>query len=74
LQGAPAVLDLFAHNPFPDRPPRYLRALLYDYEMTDLETRRRTGQWWQRTLLGQYFPPCTLARPQDLDEKAPRLH
>jgi hypothetical protein len=56
LQGSPEVLRLFAENPFPDRPPRYLRALLYDYRMTDLATRRRTGAWWKRKLLGTYYP------------------
>jgi hypothetical protein len=74
LEGAPEVLRLIAHNPFPDRPPRYVRALLYDYEMTDLPTRRRTGRWWRRRLLGQYFPICTLARRPVSDEKSPILH
>jgi hypothetical protein len=65
LEGSPAVLELFARNPFPGRPPRYVRALLYNYRMSDNATRRRTGQWWQRELLGLYFPPCRLADPSD---------
>jgi hypothetical protein len=60
LEGSPDVLALLATNPFPDRPPRFLRALLYEYRMTDLETRRRTGAWWQRTLLGLYSGPSAL--------------
>mgnify|MGYP001555851331 CR=1 FL=1 len=62
LEGAPEVLGLLASNPFADRPPRFVRALLYYYSMTDRATRRRTGAWWQRKLLGVYFPPCSLAR------------
>ena len=61
LEGAPDVLSLLERNPFPERPPRYVRALLYDYRMTDVATRRRTGAWWRRDLLGVYFPECTLA-------------
>lgn len=58
LEGSPEVLGLFATNPFPTHPPTYVRALLYEYRMTDRETRRRTGAWWQRELLGIYVPPC----------------
>jgi len=63
LEGSPEVLKLLAANPFPDRPPRYVRALLYDYRMTDLETQRRTGAWWRRDLIGTYFPAATI-RPE----------
>jgi hypothetical protein len=56
LEGSPEVLALLAHNPFPEHPPRFIRASLYDYRMTDLATRRRTGQWWERELLGLYVP------------------
>jgi lipase maturation factor 1 len=64
LEGSPDVVALFAADPFPNQPPLYVRALLYDYRMTDRdrETRRRTGAWWQRELLGLYVPPCTLVR------------
>jgi len=56
LQGSKDVLALLAHNPFPERPPRYMRALLYDYRFTDLETRAATGAWWRRELKGHYTP------------------
>jgi hypothetical protein len=61
LEGSPEVLSLLASNPFPDHPPRFVRALLYQFRMTDLETRRRTGAWWHRELLGIYFPPASAA-------------
>jgi len=61
LEGSPDVLALLGPNPFPDRPPRYVRSLVYDYHMTDRATRRRTGAWWRRELVGVYFPPCGLS-------------
>jgi lipase maturation factor 1 len=60
LEGSPEVLALVGHNPFPARPPRFVRALLYHYEMTDLRTHQQTGDWWARTRLGVYFPASTL--------------
>ncbi len=60
LRGSPEVLALFAKNPFPGVPPRYLRALFYDYHFTDFSTRRVTGAWWRRELKGQYFPTVSL--------------
>lgn len=66
LQGSPDVLALLENNPFPDRPPRYVRALLYDYHMTDRATRRRTGAWWRRELLGMYVPPLELVDGRDV--------
>ncbi len=60
LQGSPAVLRLLAGNPFPDHPPRYVRALLYDYRFTTPAERRATGAWWSRTLLGAYSPVVSL--------------
>jgi hypothetical protein len=63
LEGSNDVLALLENNPFPQRPPRYIRALLYDYHFTDPETRRRTGAWWRRELLGTYVLPLQLAPP-----------
>lgn len=60
LEGSPDVLALFAGNPFPEQPPKYVRALLYEYHFTDRATRRRTGAWWRRELLGMYVPPVEL--------------
>ncbi|MEP6540552.1 MAG: lipase maturation factor family protein, partial [Bryobacteraceae bacterium] len=52
LQGSPDVLSLFERNPFPGAPPRYVRALLYDYKF---------DHWWRRELLGLYVRPISLA-------------
>jgi len=60
LEGSPEVLALLRNTPFPKAPPKYLRALVYDYHFTDLSTRRRTGAWWKRELRGEYCPPISL--------------
>jgi predicted DCC family thiol-disulfide oxidoreductase YuxK len=60
LEGSPQVLTLFEDNPFKEHPPRYVRAVLYDYRMTDMATRRSTGEWWRREPLGLYIPPVSL--------------
>jgi len=60
LQGSPEVMALLGRNPFPDAPPRYVRAVVYEYHFTDFETRRKTGAWWRRELKGDYIPVISL--------------
>jgi hypothetical protein len=55
------VLALFRGNPFGHAPPRFVRAVLWQYWFTTLEEKRRTGNWWRRELLGLYAPELTLA-------------
>ncbi len=62
LQGSPEVLALFGSNPFPKAPPRYVRAVVYDYYFTDWSERHAQGKWWRRDLQGLYFPVATLER------------
>jgi predicted DCC family thiol-disulfide oxidoreductase YuxK len=54
------VTGLLAHNPFPNEPPRYLRATLYDYHFTSWEEHKMTGAWWKREKQGEYLPPISL--------------
>jgi predicted DCC family thiol-disulfide oxidoreductase YuxK len=61
LQGSPPVLALLDSNPFPEGPPKFVRARLYDYRFTDQGTHLATGHWWSRTLRGMYFPQVSLA-------------
>jgi hypothetical protein len=56
LEGEEQVLALLANNPFPDRPPRFLRAMPYRYRFTDTEGRAQTGAWWQREFIRSYSP------------------
>ena len=60
LQGSPEVLALLERNPFPNAPPRFLRAVVYEYHFTDFDTRRKTGAWWQRDPKGDYIPIISL--------------
>ncbi|MCE5317091.1 MAG: lipase maturation factor family protein [Parachlamydia sp.] len=62
LVGSKHVLALIRFNPFPERPPKYVRALIYDYKFTDWQTKKRTGQWWRRTLVGSYSPTFALRK------------
>ncbi len=57
------VLALFRANPFGAAPPHYVRAVLWQYWFTSMDEKRSTGNWWRRSLLGQYAP--TLARTGD---------
>ena len=47
-------------QPFPERPPRFVRAALDQYRFTDLAERRVTGHWWKRERQGLYFPQVSL--------------
>jgi hypothetical protein len=60
LQGDRETLGLLRTNPFPDRPPSYIRAQYYEYHFTTPEERRQTGRWWRRTLIGSYYPAVSL--------------
>jgi hypothetical protein len=60
LQGDRAIVSLLATNPFPDHPPRFVRAQYYKYTFTTPDEHRRTGRWWDRQLLGAYYPIVTL--------------
>lgn len=60
LQGSPEVLALLAKNPFPQAPPKYVRAVLFTYSFTNSSERRATGDWWKRTPRGMYFPVIAL--------------
>jgi hypothetical protein len=63
LVGAADVLALFAANPFPQEPPRQVRAVLWQYWFTTAAEKRAQGVWWRRQWLGLYAP--TLERGQN---------
>jgi predicted DCC family thiol-disulfide oxidoreductase YuxK len=60
LQGSRDVDRLLAHNPFPDKPPRYIRATFYRYRFTTARELRQTGAWWKRQELREYLPAISL--------------
>ena len=61
LQGDAATVALLKSDPFPDHPPRFIRARYYRYWFTTAKERRQTGRWWNRQLVSEYVPPVTLA-------------
>ena len=56
------ALSLFGANPFPDKPPRYIRAVLYTYSFAPPGNPK--GQWWNRKELGLWLPPLSADNPQ----------
>ena len=50
------VLALFAANPFPQGPPRQVRAVLWQYWFSSLAEKRQHGLWWHRESRGLYAP------------------
>jgi hypothetical protein len=60
LHGKKEVTSLFESNPFPQNPPRYIRATLYRYRFTNADEHRQTGAWWKREELGEYLPSVSL--------------
>ncbi|MGC2671848.1 MAG: lipase maturation factor family protein [Candidatus Acidiferrum sp.] len=54
------VLALFAANPFPQAPPRQVRAVLWQYWFTSMAEKREHGLWWRRQFLGFYAPAIEL--------------
>ena len=53
LHNDPGAISLFADNPFPGKPPRYIRAILYRYSFIE------SGKfWWKRERLGDVWIPA----------------
>jgi hypothetical protein len=63
LQNDRPTLALMAGNPFPDHPPVWIRARLYQYRFTTAAERRESGNWWSRTLAGEFMQPISLGTP-----------
>jgi hypothetical protein len=64
LENDPATLRLLRHNPFPESPPCYARAQLYQYRFSTWQELLRDRAWWHRTLVGPYVPPVTLGNAE----------
>jgi hypothetical protein len=54
VEGRPGVLRLFRFDPFGGEKPALVRTVLYRYWFTDLATKRKTGAWWRRELIGPF--------------------
>jgi hypothetical protein len=62
LHNDPGVLGLFASNPFPGDPPRYIRAVIYRYRFARPD--HNGGPYWQRERLGLWLPVLSTQNPQ----------
>jgi len=62
LHNDPGAAGLFAANPFPGKPPRYIRAVLYRYSFA--RPGHRNGRWWNRTRVGSWIPPLSVDDPR----------
>ncbi|RCW43926.1 lipase maturation factor [Halopolyspora algeriensis] len=54
------ILNLLRHNPFPDRPPVFVRARMFHYRFSTRAEHRATGDWWVREHVDDYVPPVSL--------------
>jgi hypothetical protein len=71
LEGEPLVLGALANNPFPERPPRYVRASAVALSPTTREEHRTSGAYWRTRRVGTLIEARALepslfeiARPQ----------
>jgi hypothetical protein len=55
LHNDTGAVSLFASNPFPKKPPRYIRAVLYQYSFAKPGNPQHL--WWQRKQLGDWIQP-----------------
>lgn len=71
LQNDSAALRLLASNPF-SQGPNVIRARLYRYRFATAQERREAGQWWIRSLAGEYLPPVSLSAADGKIQAQPR--
>jgi hypothetical protein len=60
LHNDPGTLSLLANNPFPDTPPRYIRARLYRYRFAPIGEKA----WWKREAVGEWLPAVSTDNQQ----------
>lgn len=60
LSNDKSILKLLSVNPFPARPPRFIRCRYYHYQFTSREEKKISGNIWKRSLMGEYLPALSL--------------
>ncbi len=63
LHNDPQSLGLLANNPFPDAPPKFIRAELYRYRFAPSGPGAGRGVYWHRERLGVWLPPLWVDHP-----------
>jgi len=66
LHNDPGAVSLFAGNPFPGKPPRWIRAVLYRYSFAT--PGNANGRWWNRKRVGDVWLPAMSADDPQLIE------
>lgn len=62
LHNDPGAVGLFAGNPFPDHPPRFVRVVLYKYSFA--RPNSPGGVWWKREKIGNWISPMSVNDPR----------
>jgi hypothetical protein len=62
LHNDPGAVNLFAGNPFPNQPPRYIRAVLYRYKFA--KPGNPQGLWWNREQINIWIQPTWAKDPR----------
>jgi len=56
------ALSLFKEEPFPGKPPKYVRAVLYQYQFA--EPGNKEGSWWNRRRISDWIPAMSADDPR----------
>jgi hypothetical protein len=56
------AISLFAQNPFPGKPPRYVRAVLYLYKFAKPGNPQHLV--WERAPISEWIPPLSVNDPK----------
>ncbi|MDB5276495.1 MAG: lipase maturation factor family protein [Ferruginibacter sp.] len=62
LHNDPGAVGLFASNPFPDKPPHYIRAVLYRYSFA--KAGDKPERWWNREKVSNWIPAMDANDPR----------
>jgi hypothetical protein len=66
LHNDPGAISLFAGNPFPEKPPRFVRAVLYRYSFA--KPGNSKGQFWNREQISDEWIPAMSVNDPRLTE------
>jgi hypothetical protein len=61
LHNDQGAVSLFAGNPFPNKPPRFIRAVLYRYSFA--KPGNPQGRWWDREQISIWISPVSINDP-----------
>jgi len=59
LHDDPGARSLLANDPFPDRPPTWIRVRIYRYRFAPITAH----VWWERRLIGEWLEPVSVDDP-----------